>query len=98
MSSFDPASKMTRREKYNYGLDLDDKGGNIILNGVSWNIQNSFSYPFNKPIVAKSTISGQVVRADYLYQEDVEFGNSYQSIFILVSEKSKEDKIKGIKD
>jgi len=77
MSSFDPAVKMSRRQKYDAGLDLDDKGGNIVLNGVSWNIQNGFSYPFNKPIIAKSTITGQVVRADYLYQADVEFGNSY---------------------
>lgn len=37
-SVFDPASTMTKRELYDNGLDIFDLGGNIILNGVSWNI------------------------------------------------------------
>ncbi len=34
----DPARNMSKRELYNNGLDLFDLGGNIILNGVCWNI------------------------------------------------------------
>lgn len=92
----DPASNMTKRQLYDYGLDLFDLGGNIILNGVCWNIQNTFTYPYNLPIIAKTTINGQLVRADYLYQADVQFGNSYQSIFLLTSDRNTEN-IKGIK-
>lgn len=54
----DPASTMSKRELYDNGLDLFDLGGNIILNGVCWNIQNTFTYPYNLPIIAKTTING----------------------------------------
>lgn len=54
----DPARNMSKRELYDNGLDLFDLGGNIILNGVCWNIQNTFTYPYNLPIIAKTTING----------------------------------------
>lgn len=34
----DPATTMTKRQLYDNGLDIFDLGGNIILNGVCWNI------------------------------------------------------------
>lgn len=37
-SVFDPVHKMDMRERYDNGLDMFDLGGNIVLNGVAYNI------------------------------------------------------------
>jgi len=47
MSSMDPLAKMSKRQKYNLGCDVNDRGGDIILAGIPYLIQNGFSYPFN---------------------------------------------------
>lgn len=58
---------MSRKEKYDLGLDISEVGGDIILAGIPYLLQNEFSYPNNMPIVAKSTLKGQQIRVDYLY-------------------------------
>lgn len=50
----DPYLYHTTKERYNNGEDLTNPGGDIILSGVSYFVQNTLSYPFNKPIIAPS--------------------------------------------
>lgn len=55
----------------------------MIFGGVPYLVQNKYSYPFNKAIIAKADKDNAIIMANFLYQSDVMFGNSYYSVYTL---------------
>ena len=92
----DPITKMSIKEIWDKGLDLNHSGGDIILSGVKYLLPNIFSYPFNKPVVDKADKYNQVVRCEFIRQLDPFFGNTYHVCYAIVENKVDKDIISDI--
>lgn len=85
-------TKLSKRQKWNIGLDPLSDGGFFIINGVEYAYQNTASYNFNSPTVIHNNFKKENSRAGYLAQKNIMYGTSYQSVFII--HQMKEDDLK----
>lgn len=46
-SIMDPLTDMSPRQRYDLGCDVNERGGDIILAGIPYLIQNGYGYPYN---------------------------------------------------
>lgn len=82
-------TKLSKRQKWNCGLDPIHEGGIFIVNGVEYAYQTTSSYAFNNPIATANDHKEQLCRAEYISQKNIMYGSSYHSIFIIHQSKVK---------
>lgn len=71
----DPATKLSPRQRWDRGIDINYIGGDVLLSSVCYILPNIPSFPFNKPIVVTADKPPQVVRCEYLRQIEELHGN-----------------------
>lgn len=70
------------------GEEMKSMYGYFVIDGHLRHIVPIYKKPFNKPIVTKADVSGQISRTDVLYTKGYEYENSYYVIGVMVTPKS----------
>ena len=63
--------------------------GDLYFKGTPYIVQNTFSNPYNSPLVVETDLDGQVVTAQYLKQEDPMNGNVFYTTYVFLKYKQK---------
>ena len=86
---YDPVVKMTPRQRWDIGADVNQVVGDLYFKGTPYIVQNTFSNPYNSPLVVETDLDGQVVTAQYLKQEDPINGNVFYTTYVFLKYKQK---------